>query len=71
MKPGLQVQIAGRRLTLDIVCLTCGGEGGSDDGAGEFALCDSCDGVGYLKTEVGQVLHDFIVRHVKPDDLGV
>jgi len=44
---------------LDVICKSCNGSGGER----EDEPCEDCQGVGFIPTDTGQVILDFLARH--------
>lgn len=50
------------KIQLDIACWDCSGIKGEK-------VCESCNGIGYIPTEVGEEILGFIRRHMPKNNL--
>lgn len=61
----------GISLDLEVICSICNGSPNSSDDYGRKYKCQSCDGSGYMTTELGEKVLSLMRHHFKPmhDDL--
>jgi DnaJ-class molecular chaperone len=52
-----------QELPLDQVCDNCNGDGGRKGGDRDWTPCRRCNGTGYMLTELGEKIIEFVRRH--------